>query len=410
MFVVAQLGARMHYAVPRILARADALECLYTDLYAPRPLRMLLSICGRHGPPAMRRWLGRVPHEIPEKKIRSFPVMGIEYYSRQKFAGPDRPHTAIHLWVGREFCQRVISSGLGRARGVYTFNSAGLELLRCARARGLFTVMEQTIAPAKIEDELLGVEEAEHCGWDPPRIHDHDRGEFCEREKMEWELADLIVCGSEFVRDGIRMQRGPASRCCVIPYGVDSNVAGRHRSLAGRPLRVLTVGAIGLRKGSPYVLAAARRLRTIAQFRMVGQVPLTGIRKQLSEHVDLVGPVPRLAIQQHYAWADVFLLPSICEGSATACYEALAAGLPVVTTPNSGSVVRDGLDGFVVPVRDVDAIVERIERLASTPGLLEQLSANAMQRAAEFTVEKYGERLLTALSISSKCDSWRRSA
>jgi glycosyltransferase involved in cell wall biosynthesis len=400
--VVAQLGARMHYAVPRILARANELEYLYTDLYAPKVLRSLLAIPGRYGPHSMRRWLGRTPQDIPGEKIRSFPLLGLEYYWRQRRAGTVQSITDAYLWAGQEFCRRIIRQGLGAAQGVYTFNSAGLELLRHARSRGLFTVMEQTIAPAAIEDELLEVEESNHPGWDPPHVRDRYRREYSEREEMEWKLADLIVCGSEFVRHGIGLRGGPEDRCCVVPYGVDSPFAGRPRSLAGRPLRVLTVGAIGLRKGSPYVLAAARRLQNIAQFRMVGRLPLEGVRKQLSEYVDLTGPVTRAEIYRHFSWADVFLLPSICEGSATVCYEALAAGLPVVTTPNSGSIVRDGLEGFIVPLRDTNAIIERLQRLAGVPGLLEQMSANALRRAAEFSVEKYGERLLAALSTHNE--------
>jgi glycosyltransferase involved in cell wall biosynthesis len=100
---------------------------------------------------------------------------------------------------------------------------------------------------------------------------------------------------------------------------------------------------------------------------------------------------------QHYAWADVFLLPSICEGSATACYEALAAGVPVITTENAGSVVRDGIDGFIVPIRDAGAIVERLEMLHRDRELLESMARGALQRASEFTVEKYGDRLIAAL-------------
>jgi glycosyltransferase involved in cell wall biosynthesis len=60
-------------------------------------------------------------------------------------------------------------------------------------------------------------------------------------------------------------------------------------------------------------------------------------------------------------------------------------------------VVRDGVDGFIVPIRDAAAIVEKIERLADGPNLWAKMSANAFARASEFTVEKYGERLLSAL-------------
>jgi glycosyltransferase involved in cell wall biosynthesis len=99
----------------------------------------------------------------------------------------------------------------------------------------------------------------------------------------------------------------------------------------------------------------------------------------------------------HYGWADVFVLPSLCEGSATVCYEALASGLPVITTPNAGSVVRDGIDGFIVPIRDAEAIAARLEMLISDPRILDQMSGNAALRAAEFTVKKYGERLLSTV-------------
>jgi glycosyltransferase involved in cell wall biosynthesis len=103
---------------------------------------------------------------------------------------------------------------------------------------------------------------------------------------------------------------------------------------------------------------------------------------------------------EHYAWADVFLLPSICEGSATVCYEALAAGLPVITTENAGSVVRDHTEGFIVPIRDASAIVERLETLHRDRALVESMSRAALERSRDFTVKKYGERLLAALATA----------
>jgi len=71
--------------------------------------------------------------------------------------------------------------------------------------------------------------------------------------------------------------------------------------------------------------------------------------------------------------------------------------LPIITTPNAGSVVRDGVDGFIVPVRDAEAIAGKLELLARDRDLLAWMSANALARSREFTVEKYGERLLAAI-------------
>ena len=113
--------------------------------------------------------------------------------------------------------------------------------------------------------------------------------------------------------------------------------------------------------------------------------------------MELTGPVPRSEVLAQYAWADVFFLPSLCEGSATVTYEALACGLPVVCTPNTGSVVRDGIDGFVVPMRDAAAMADRLLQFHQDRDLLESASEQARQRASEFTLEAYRTRLKQAL-------------
>jgi glycosyltransferase involved in cell wall biosynthesis len=108
----------------------------------------------------------------------------------------------------------------------------------------------------------------------------------------------------------------------------------------------------------------------------------------------LTGIIPRPEMRAQYEWADVFLLPSLCEGSATVTYEALFRGRPVICTPQTGSTIRDGVDGFVVPARDPGAIVDKLELLASKTGLLATMSENACQTSRENTLAKYGERLL----------------
>jgi glycosyltransferase involved in cell wall biosynthesis len=396
MVVVAQMGARMHYAVPAILARVGILERLYTDLYAPPlPERVQRSIC-RFGPAPLKRWFGRVSADIPTEKIVSFGTLGLEYYGRRMFAGPAKA-SATYLWAGKELCRRVIHCGLGEAKSVFTYNSAGLELMRHASRRQMRAIMEQTIAPVEIEDALLEAERSTYPHWEHSVGKDPHRSALAHRERMEWQEADVIICGSEFVRDGIRGLGGPVERCRVVPYGVRLPLSTVPREGPHKPLRILTVGAVGLRKGAPYVLAAARDLGDKAEFRMAGQVEVTlYAQKLLSERVTVLRAVPRSEIHRQFAWADVFLLPTLCEGSATACYEALSYGLPVITTPNAGSIVRDGLDGFIVPIRDAGATADRIERLADGDLWIE-MSANARCRAADYTLEKYGQRLLSVL-------------
>lgn len=400
MWVVAQMGARMNYAIPRILHQVGLLQRLYTDFAAPK---WACHIRGKWVPAGFRRAQGRVPTDVPRELIQAFPVLGTAYALRRRFAQSPRAASATHLWAAKRFCEAVVEGGLGTANAVYTFDRAGLEILQHARAAGVFAVMEQTVAPVPIVAEHVKHEYDTFPRWENPVSGNQDLGELVNRERKEWENAALILCGSEFVKQGIRACGGPIEKCVVVPYGVGTvrSVTPVLRYNHRRKLRVLTVGTVNLRKGAPYVLVAARRLRDVAEFRMVGAIAVTEVaRRALAEHIDLIGPVDRSEVAKQYQWADVFLLPSVCEGSATVCYEALGAGLPVITTPNAGSVVQDGLEGFIVPVRNPDEVVDRLGRLASEPELLATMSQRAFLRAQDFTIDRYADRLLTALNVA----------
>jgi hypothetical protein len=391
----------MHYAVPRLLHAAGNLERFYTDIYAgpggwPRLLKKLPRGCC---PSGIRRLLGRSADGLPEDRIRAYSLFGLMYYARLKRARDPEAMSRVHLWGGQWLGNRVVRDGFGRAKAVYTFNTAGLEILTEARKRGLFTVMEQTIVPRFVEETLLEEAEMRCGGWEAKRGRNTIAPVLAQREREEWKQADLILCGSDFVRDGIRQCGGPVERCVVVPYGVDSHFAPSLRNRSGEPLRVLTVGQVGLRKGAGTALEVARALREEATFRWVGPVGLTDhARTEMARHIELTGVVPRSEIANHYAWADVFFLPSICEGSATVTYEALASGLPVVTTPNAGSVVRDGVDGFILPVYEASAMAGRLRQLHQDRARLAHMSQSAIDGSAVVSLPAYQKRLLDALS------------
>ena len=189
----------------------------------------------------------------------------------------------------------------------------------------------------------------------------------------------------------------------MVPYGITESFAGdRDASTRNGPLRVLFVGAVGLRKGVQYLMQAAKLLRgQNVRFRIVGPLRMADrAAGELRRWAEVVGPVPRSAIARQYEWADVFVFPSLCEGSANVCYEALASGLPVITTPNAGSVVRDGVEGYIVPIRCPELLAERIMMLVSNRDLLGELSQNAVHRAHEYSWEHYSQRLLSVVATS----------
>jgi glycosyltransferase involved in cell wall biosynthesis len=347
----------------------------------------------------LQRLKGRDGNLTPERVV-SFDAFGIKKTWLSRRARSRRELFQVQAQYGKEFCEYVVEKGLDGADAIYALNTAARELFAFAKRRKIFCIMEQTIAPRLIE-RRLDAEEAERWpGWDPRVRESPGSCPLSEREMAELTLADCIICGSEFVANSLRSILPLADKCCVIPYGVDSAmyVPATHKR-DGRQLNVLFVGAIGLRKGVPYLLEALRLLDSSAiQCRLVGKLELD-IRclAPYAGRMEIVGPLPRSATLAMYHWADVLVLPSICEGSATVTYEALACGLPVIATPNTGSIVRSGKDGFIVPIRDSYAIASSLERLLSEPNLLHVMANHALERGREFDLTSYSDRLVQYL-------------
>jgi glycosyltransferase involved in cell wall biosynthesis len=401
---VAQIGARRHYIIPRIIHQAGLLERLYTDTCAVKGWPQLLNIIPRSlRSPALKRLLDRVPKGIPPEKITAFNEFGFEYVHRLKSAKHTAEVPAVHLWAEDRFSKLIIQNGLSSANIIYGLNVGCVDLYRSAKHCGLKVIVEQFIAPRRIEHELLVEEYKADNVWERFE-QDELIDEICRREHESWSLADLILCGSEFVRQGVIAQAGPAEKCLVVPYGVQvtdyaNNINLTHEK--NKLLNVLFVGAVGPRKGVRYLFDAMKRLiGQPVKCRIIGNIQISQdiLQKYIPPNVELIGPFPRSEVHREYARADVFCLPSLCEGSATVIYEALGAGLPVITTENSGSIVRHGIEGFIVPIRDSGAIADYLERFIKDPEHLRSMSLAAHKRSQLGSFEAYSSRLLEAIN------------
>lgn len=425
------LGARMHYAVPRIFHQAGMLERFYTDIYFGNKLgvsKILSNLPLKFK--NLDKLIGRNDRSIPPEKVISFDLLGLQYWWKQKRAkNIDELH---HVFAegGKNFCEKIIKTEIGKPDIIYGFQSASLELFKYAKEKGIKCILEQTIAPQKIQRKLLK-EEVEHWpGWQDDLDFPQENDPLAEREEAEWQLADLILAGSEFVVGGLKELSVSEDKCRVVPYGVSleqfqptkptllledtypttpSSLKREGQGKGGktigkpisRPLRVLFIGEVGLRKGVPYLLEALQILNSKnIEARLIGKISIPReIVKKYQKYAQFMGTIPRNQIHEHYAWSDVLVLPSICEGSATVTYEALASGIPVVCTPTTGSIVRDGVDGHIVPIRNRDAIVEVLENYLKNPEVLRKEKESAIKERNRVGVDEYGRRLVNNLFI-----------
>lgn len=201
----------------------------------------------------------------------------------------------------------------------------------------------------------------------------------------EYEEAHAITVPSHFARQSFLDQGIPAERVFVCPYGVElSEFSAAPKK--DQVFRVLHVGQINVRKGIGYLLRAVEPLarRGRVELHLIGDIA-PSFRPILDQYSGLFtchGIVPRKELWRHYTQASVLVLASVEEGLALVQAQAMACGLPVIATANTGAadLFTDGVEGFIVPIRDPAAIREKIQWMLDNPVQLGQMSAAAVER------------------------------
>ena len=210
----------------------------------------------------------------------------------------------------------------------------------------------------------------------------------------ENKLVDYFFCPSAFSTERLISWGIPPSKIFEIPFGVDCDLYKPHEK-EERPVRFCFSGGVSRRKGVDSLLRVWKRLNLKdAELHLYGT-----IREDVKE--DLAGarnvichgfvPLPDELPKNH-----VYVFPSTLEGSAKSVYEALACGLPVITTPDSGSIVRDGIEGYIVPPGDDDALYVAIKNLYEDERKRAEFGENARKRALEYTWERYARAVWDA--------------
>jgi glycosyltransferase involved in cell wall biosynthesis len=404
-FIVSQVGARRGYAVPAILERAGMLERFYTDLCGNVGLgRALLS--GKHlpliGSRLARLGARKVPKEIIAK-THTFESACLQAHIYDFFGRKD-PHRQFRrlIQTSQVRARAMIRQGFGSATHIYSMLSEGGEFLAEAHRRGLKVVSEIYILLAT--ERVMVTERRAFPNWEPETPDYASLRRRFLKEDVIMTRTHFYICPSEAVRDDLVRHWGVATeRAKVVPYGMNP----QWLALETKPQRgrLLFVGTAELRKGIHYLAMAAEKLIGRGrnyEFRVAGNVTDQVRRQPVCRHLNFLGRVPRDRIHQEFQQADVFVLPSLAEGSAEVTYEAMAAGVPMVTTRAAGSVARDAIEGRIVPERDPDALADAIEQIVEDRALRDRMALASRERARDYTWEQYGERLVAALQGFAK--------
>lgn len=404
MFIVSHpTGNAFSAAVVNALYEDELLLAFYTCVVW-RPESALAKFIPRGVRSALER---RSRIDLPADFVRTRPFrelvrnLCIRIGKRGLIAGESNPFSIDGVYRDLDtYVARDLRKYPG-VRAVYAYEDGALHQFRHARKSGIHCIYDLPIGYWRA-NQKISIEEAElQPAWKGTLNALADSPEKLERKDEEIALADTILVASNFTRSTLELFPGERKKTIIIPYGAPSPITTRREATSNTdPLRVLYVGSLTQRKGISYLFKAVEALGKAASLTVVGRK--VGNCKALddacSTHrwIESLHHTEILALMRQH---DVFVFPSLFEGFGLVIGEAISQGLPVITTPNTGGpdILRDGIDGFIVPIRDPEAITARLLQLHQDRALLQQMSDSARERAGQLDWQGYRNGIRAAV-------------
>ena len=360
MWTCCQLGAREHYAVPRALHRLGMLDELITDLWIPR-------VTGRFHP------------DLATANVTAPNIAALTFELKASFARENGWNLIVRRneWFQQCAVDMLRHSNDGaRNHTIFAYSYAAEQIFRFARERGWRTVLGQ-IDPGPADKNLVSRlhETIEDTHWRPvPQA-------YWDSWRTECALADQIVVNSNWSRETLLEEGVEAEKIRVIPLAYEAGDQDFERRYprtfsAVRPLRVLFLGVINLRKGAGELLDAVKLLTDEhVEFWFVGPTQIH-VPEELRHHPQIkwFGAAPRAAVDRYYREADVFILPTLSDGFGLTQLEAQSWKLPVVASRYCGEVVCDGVNGVVLEEVSARAIADVLRSFLRSPDTLNAMS------------------------------------
>jgi len=344
----------------------------------------------------------KLRHEsLPQELIHTFPLVHGAY-----MAFP-WSHRVGRYWMQQWEYLDARSFGAYVARNLPDFDvyvglsGSSLRAGEKAHRRGARYICDRGSSHIRTQDQLL---REEHERWGVP--YDGIDPRVIDAEEAEYAEADRVTVPSHFAYRSFLSQGLTPEKLRLLPYGVNLSRFEPAGAPAEGRFDILFVGGMALRKGVQYLAQAFQRIKHPAKtLTFVGApsaelIDLLRRRSLWPEEARVMGHVPQPELKKVMSQSHVMVLPSIEEGLALVQAQAMACACPVIGTPNSGAenLFSDGSEGYIVPIRDADALADRLQYLADHPEQRAQMGQKALTKVQGFGGwHAYGEKAMSIL-------------
>lgn len=341
-----------------------------------------------------RTWVS--PNQIP---ITTYPWQEVIriFLTRTKLAKSlFFKHIDLVNWVYVSLDRQVTKHHLHKLDAIYTYEDLAATTFQQAKQQGILCLYDLPIPFYQFTSRIMR-QEAERFPELATSIQAlHEPVWKIKRKEQEVELADHIFVASSVTKRSLLEIGVESEKVSVIPYGAPVDYF-QPQPKPDNCFRALFVGRVSPRKGAHYLLQAWQETKLAdAELVFVGQNLFPkGWLEQYKDICRHVPSVPHLLLNQYYSSASVLVFPSLVEGFGLVLLEAMSCGIPVITTPNTAGpdIITDGVEGFIIPIRDVEALKEKIEWCCNHPQELAEMGRAARRKAEELNWGLYRQRL-----------------
>lgn len=341
--------------------------------------------------------------QLPLSMIRSLPFVSLAFHGFGRLSKSVSWSRALNYYAShlQDACVR---SALPPCDVFVGLSGTGLLTGRKVQQQGGTYICDRGSAHIRFQDEILAEEFARH-GQPYVRVNRH----MVAKEELEYAAADYITVPSTFaLRSFVRMGI-PEEKLRLVPYGVDLSRFTPMGEPDPQYFDVLFVGGASLQKGIPYLLESFEKLRHPGKrLTLAGQI-LPDVQDLIAQYaarlpITCLGHVPQTQLKEVMSRSHAFVLPSIQDGFGMVMAQAMACGCPVIASEHTGAfdLYDDGVEGFIVPIRDSAALADRLQCLADDPARQKQMGRWSLERVRSLGGwDHYGD---TMIAVFQKTD------
>jgi glycosyltransferase involved in cell wall biosynthesis len=343
---------------------------------------------------------GRTIPEFMDVPVETFPTREmVNLIGRRAGVGDIAAHR-LWEWSETSFDKQVAARWAGRAPVIYGCEHASVETFAQQKVRKGFNILWQVTAHHSFVLNVLREEYEKY----PEALTPYQRHIFKvispinSRKDQQYSDADLIVTNSEFSRSTFVATGIPKNKVVAVPTGCPVPQTKRTFRVKsnGDKMVFLHAGNLSIQKGTPYLLTAWRKCATEnSELLMIGTNLLPpGLIAGPFRNLRILPRVSRSELTKQFEQASVLVLPTLAEGMAHIILEAMAAGLAIVTTENSGcgTLVEDGINGWKVPIREPETLAARLAWCIKNPELVLEMQKQSLKKAQAWQVKDFARK------------------